>query len=267
MALTPYTIATGYATALAAGDPVQLSSGTLVQGANNEGNLGVLHSVEYTDTAGNIHIDKYWPASTTATSINALVMDDPLATYLVKADGPIPAATVYPGLMYAMNLTAPSAVTGRSLMTVNTIPEIVGDVDISAMVDLVDAGGVPGLAGGDAFTIETTDPANTPTTITITDPMTPAALLALLNAVPGIVATIAAGTGFLTIRTSDGYYITTASTIGTPIADFFVAASHTAAGTKAVAIASAMVKVVSAPDRDNRVLEVALTLPSILADS
>ena len=268
MGLTPYAIATGYATALGVGDPVQLTSdGTIIQAANNVGNLGVFQGVTYTDSAGDVHITKYWPASQAATNIEALVSDDPLATYHVKADGPIPAAVVYPGLMYAMNLTAPSSSTGRSQMTVDSIPTITGDVDISAMADLVDGAGVSGLAGSDAFTIKTTNPDNSNTTITITDPMTPAALVALIEAVPGITCEIEAGTGFLKIQSTDGYLITTASTVGTPITDLFAVTSHTAAGTKAVAIANSMVKVVSVPDRDNYVLEVALTLPGILADS
>lgn len=266
--LTPYTIATGYATGLGVGDLVKLTTdGSIIKGTNSAGNLGVFQGVTYTDSLGNVKIEKQWPASTTATNIEALVSDDPLLTYHVKADGPIPAAVVYPGLMFAMNLDAVDTATGRSQMTVNTIPTITGDVDISAMTDLVDAGGVAGLAGSDAFTIRTTNPANSATTITITDPMTPAALLALLNAVDGIEASIEAGTGFLKIQSTDGYLITTASTVGAPIADFFTATSHTAAGTKAVSIASSAVKVVSIPDRDNYVMEVALTLPAILADS
>lgn len=264
--LTEYKIASGYGTALAAGDPVQLTTdGTIIQAANNVGNLGVLHSVRYTTTDGIIHDTCYWPASTTATDITALVMDDPLITYLVKADGPIPEATCFPGAMYAMNLTAPDAATRRSQMTVNTIPTITGDVDLSSVTTIV--GTVSGSSNGDAFTIKTTKPGATATTITISTGTTVTQLLAALNAVTGISASLASGTGFLQIQSTDGYYITTAETVGNPITDLFAVTSHTAAGTKQVAIASSMVKVVSVPDRDNQVMEVALTLPGILADS
>jgi len=263
--LTGYKLASGYATALAVGDPVQLTTdGTVIQAANNVGNLGIIAGINYTDSAGNIKIDKYWPASTTATNLEVLVADDPLATYHVLADGPIPEAVVYPGLMFAMNLTAPDANTGRSQMTVNTIPFITGDVDMSGYATLVGSGV---SSNADAFTIMTTNPATTATTITIATATTLAQFLAALNAVSGIAAVLNATTGFLEITSTDGYLITTASTVGTPIADYFVATSHTAAGTKAVAIASAMVKVVSIPDRANKQMEVVLTLPSILADS
>jgi hypothetical protein len=265
-ATNEYAITSTYGTALAIGDPVQLTTdGSIIRGANDVGNLGVFAGVTYTDSSGEIKITGYWPASTVSTDAKALVIDDPLMTFHVKADGPIPLATCYPGAMYAMNLTAPDASTRRSQMTVNTIPTIVGDVDLSAVITLV--GTVAGMADTDAFTIQTTNPANSATTITIATATTKVQFLAALNAVTGISATVAAGTGFLTIQTTDGYFITTASTVGAPIADLFVATSHTAAGTKQVAIAASMVKVVSIPDRDNKVMEVILTLPSVLADS
>jgi len=264
--LNAYTIASEYATALGVGDSVKLhTDGTLIKGANSAGNLGVIAGIKYVNSLGEIKIDKYWPASTAATAIEVLVADDPLLTYHVTADGPIPEGVVFPGQMYAMNLSAANAATGRSTMTVDSIPTIVGDVDLSAVTTLV--GTVAGMENGDAFTIKTTNPANSAVTISIATATTKAQLLAALNAVDGIYAYVAATTGFLTIQTTDGYLITTASTSGAPIADLFLATSHTAAGSKAVAIANSMVKVVSVPDRVNRVLEVALTLPSILADS
>jgi hypothetical protein len=264
--LNAYKIASGYATALGVGDAVKLTTdGTLIKAANSAGNLGVINSIKYKNSAGEIKIDKYWPASTTATEIEVLVSDDPLATYHVLADGPIPETTFFPGQIYAMNLTAADSATGRSQMTVNTIPTITGDVDLSAVTTLV--GAVSGMADGDAFTIKTTNPANSAVTINIATATTKAQLLAALNAVAGISASVAASTGFLTIQATDGYYITTTETTGNPITDLFAVASHTAAGTKVVAIGSGMVKVVSIPDRDNRVMEVALTSPSILADS
>ncbi len=264
--LNAYKIATGYATALAVGDPVRLTNdGTIIRATNAAGNLGVIAGIKYINSNGEVKITNYWPASTAATGIEVLVQDDPLVTYHVTADGPIPEAVVFPGTMFAMNLTAPDAKTGRSQMTVNTIPTIVGDVDLSAVTTLV--GTVTGMADGDAFTIKTTNPANSAVTINIATATTKAQLLAALNAVPGIYAYVASGTGFLTIQSTDGYLITTASTSGAPVADLFADAAHTAAGTKVVAITSAMVKVVSVPDRDNKVMEVVMTAPGILADS
>jgi len=258
-------IASGYATALGVGDPVKLTTdGTLIKATNAAGNLGVFQGVSYTDSVGDIKITKYWPASTTATNIEALVSDDALNTYTIVADGPIPEAVCFPGVMYAMNLSAADASTGRSTDTADSIPFITGDVDMSGYTTLVGDGV---STDADAFTIMTTDPDTTATTITIATATTLTEFLAALNAVSGIVAALNGSTGFLEIETDDGYLITTASTVGTPIADYFVATSHTGAGTKVVAIASSMVKVISVPDRDNKVLEVILTLTDVLADS
>ena len=263
--LNSYKIASGYTTALGVGDSVKFTTdGTIIKGANSAGNVGVLNAVKYVDSTGQIVFDKYWPASTVATDIEALVIDDPLQTYNVLANNSIPETEVFQGQMYAMTLTAPDVKTGRSTMLLDTVPFITGDVDMSGYTTLVGDGV---STDADAFTIMTTNPATTATTITIATATTLTEFLADINAVSGIAAELNASTGFLEITATDGYLITTASTVGTPIADYFVATSHTAAGTKVVAIASSMVKIVRVVDRDNKQVEVALTLTNILADS
>ena len=261
--LTEYNIASAYGTALGVGDLVKLTSGNVVVGANSAGNLGVLQGVQYTDSQGNIHITKYWPASTVAADAKALVMDHPLNTYHVKADGAIPPAVFYPGLMFALNLSAPDADTGRSTMTVDTIPTITGDVDIRNATDM--GTDIAGVDDGDAFTIKTTA-GEAATTITIGATETTASFLAQLNAVPNIEASVN-GSGYLVIQSTNGYPITTVETVGNVITDLFAVASHTAAGGKSVSIASSAVKLIKVVDEDNQVMEVALTLPAILADS
>ncbi len=262
--VSPYKIASGYATALGVGDLVKLTTdGTLIKGANSAGNLGVLQSVEYTDSSGNIHIDKYWPASTTATAINCLVQDDPTATFLIKFDGPVPDAICFPGSLWALNLTAPTAATGRSNQTVDSIPTITGDVDITGQTDM--GANLSGVDDADAFTIKTTA-GEAATTITIGTTETTATFLAQLNAVPNISATTNAS-GYLVIQSTNGYPITTVETVGNVITDMFAVAAHTAAGGKTVAISSSAVKVVKVVDPDNYVVEVAMTLPGYLADS
>lgn len=252
--LTSYTIATGYATAIGIGDPVKLhTDGTLIQATNDTANaIGIFQGCSYKNSLGEVKYG-YWPASQAATEIVALVMDHPNATYHVLAEGPIP--NVFKGNIFAMNLTAADANTGRSAMTVDTNYQITGDVDIDAMTDLGED--VTGLDDADAFTIKTTA-GESATTITIAHLDGPAELLAKLNAVPNIVATLPAATGFLTITSTNGYPITTVETVGNPITDLFAVASHTAAGTRVVAASAGMVKVVSIPDVDNRVLEVVL---------
>ena len=260
MGLSEYTIASGYATALGKGDPVKLhTDGTLIKATNGNDAIGVFYGVNYIDSTGAVKIEKYWPASTVATQITALVMDDPNRTFHVKGEGPIP--LVQPGDIFALNLTAPNALTGRSTVEAKVLAEITGDVDISAMADLVDVAGVTGLAGSDAFTIKTTAPGAAATTITITDPMTPAALLALLNAVDNIEASLT-DDGFLNIVATDGYDLTLASTVGAPIADLFVATSFTDES-EVVAANAGLVKVVRVTDRDNYVMECVLVNHSL----
>lgn len=263
--LNAYKIASGYATALGVGDPVKLTTdGTVIKATNAAGNLGVIRGIQYTDSQGDIKITKYWPASTTATEIEVLVEDNPLSTFHIQADGAIPEAVCFPGVMYAMNLSAADAATGRSTDTANSIPTVVGDVDIAASTDLPTD--VAGITANDAFTIQTTNPDNSAVTIVLLAAEGTAELLVKLNAVDGILADTD-GSGFLRIATTDGYLITTVETVGNVITDLFAVAAHTAAGTKVVAIASSMVKVVNVPDRDNKVMEVILTLTDILADS
>jgi hypothetical protein len=254
--LSTYAIATGYATGLAKGDPVKLhTDGTIIRASNDTADsIGVFMGVSYTDSTGTPKYSPQWLASTTATNIQALVMDDPFATFQAKGEGPIPLVQV--GDIFAMNLEDPDTSTGQSQMTVKCLAEITGDVDISAMTDLVDAGGVAGLAGSDAFTIRTTNPDNAAVTITITDPMTPAALLALLNAVDGIEASLS-DDGYLNIVATDGYDLTLASTVGAPVADFFAATSFTAES-EVVAASAGLVKVISVIDRDTYAMEVVL---------
>lgn len=260
-----YTIASGYATALGMGDPVKLhTDGTIILATNGADALGVFMGVTYTDSNGDVKITGRWPASATSDStIYARVMDNPNATFTVVGDGPIP--LVQPGDIFALTIGTPSTQTNRSNAVAKVMPEITGDVDISEMTDLVDAAGVTGLAGTDAFTIKTTAPGAAATTITITDPMTPAALLALLNAVDNIEATLSAG-GFLNIVATDGYDLTLADTVGTPVADLFVATSFTDES-EVVASSAGLVKVINVIDRDNKVMEVVLVKHLLRDDS
>jgi hypothetical protein len=116
-ALTPYTIASGYGTALGAGEPVKLSSGTIVRATNGADAIGVLYGVHYTDSQGQVKMEKYWPASTVATNIVALVLDDPFATFTAKSNAAV--TSVVAGQIYAVTTTAPSAALGRSAILVD----------------------------------------------------------------------------------------------------------------------------------------------------
>jgi hypothetical protein len=137
--LTPYAIASGYATALGMGDPVKLAAdGTLQRATNDTANsIGVFQSVRYTDSQGNIVFSKMWPASTVATDIEALVIDNPFATFNIPADATI--ASVAVGEIYAVNIANADAATGRSTIDVDvaaTTTAALGMVKVVGITDL-----------------------------------------------------------------------------------------------------------------------------------
>lgn len=250
--LSPYSIASGYATALGLGDPVKLTTdGTIVRASNDtDDSIGVFMGVQYTDSQGDIKITKYWPASTVATDITALVLDDPSATFSAVGEGPIP--LVQRGDIFAMNLTDPDSATGRSQMTVKVLTSLTGDVDLDGETDI--GTNVAGVADADAFTIKTSQ-ADTATTITIEDGDGETELLAKLNAVDNITASLDSN-GFLVITATDGYDIVTVEDTNTP----FSALMGVAAGTfsEVVAASAGLVKVINVVDEDNYVMEVVL---------
>lgn len=254
--LSEYTIASGYATALGTGDPVKLTTdGSIIQATNSASTLGVFQGCRYIDSSGRIQIQKYWPASQTSTeTVTALVADEALATWRVKTAGTISTSVTIPGALYPMVLTAPDATTGRSQMTVNNIATVTGSLAVTG----TNNAGLTGLANSDAFQIKSSV-ANTNTTITIVTNQTPAQLLALLNAVPGISASLNAS-NYLVVVATDGGNIVLTDGSGTPLADSSLLA---AAGTTTATVAqsAAMVEVVRMPslqDITDGVLEVML---------
>lgn len=84
-----YSIASGYATDLYAGDPVELTgTGRNIQraAAGNQDNLGIFVGCTYEhDDYGYVFSNK-WPASTAAKNIVATVIDDHLIQFEVQCD-------------------------------------------------------------------------------------------------------------------------------------------------------------------------------------
>jgi hypothetical protein len=115
--LAELTIASGYNTALAIGDPVELT-GTAdnIQeaAAQNVDNIGIFCGCEYVDAQGQPVISNYWPAGTVtknAAAAKALVWRDPLIVYRVQCDT-LAAADV--GALADWDTGAPSATTRLS---------------------------------------------------------------------------------------------------------------------------------------------------------
>jgi len=254
--LSEYTIASGYNTALGVGDAVKLTTdGSIIQATNSASTLGVFMGCRYIDTNNRIQITDYWPASQTSTEpVTALVVDNPLATWKVRTAGTISTSVTIPGALYPMTLTAPDSTTHRSNMVVNNVATVTGSLAVTG----TNNAGLSGLANGDAFTIKSSV-ANSAATITIVTNQTPAQLLALLNAVSGISASLNAS-NYLVVVATDGGNIVLTDGSGTPLADSTLL---TTAGTTTATVAqsAAMVQVVRMPslqDIADGVLEVTL---------
>ena len=259
--LTQYKIANGYATALAAGDPVKLVAGFVVQATNGAECLGVFHSCQYVDAQNRLQYQKYWPAGQLSPQQQptCLIMDAPHALYKGKADGSI--AGVLVGDIYPVTITAPDANIGHSTMVIHTTPTRTGSL---AIVGTNNAA-LTNLENADVFTVKSSM-ANVLGTITIVTNQTPAQLLALINAVPGVHAALNAS-NFLTLTTTDGGSLVLADSTGTPLADSstFIGAVGTIASP--VAVTAGMVRVTDIIDLEHLELEVSLIDEEELEDA
>jgi hypothetical protein len=87
--MSAYTIASGYDTALGAGDPVVMTgTGRNIAraAASDVGVIGVFYGVKYTNQQGEKKWSARWPANQVATEIEAMVYDDPNISYRVQFD-------------------------------------------------------------------------------------------------------------------------------------------------------------------------------------
>lgn len=114
--MSEYTIASGYASNIFKGDLVTLNAGNIevvtTAGVTNDLIAGVFGGVSYT-VDGEPKFSRYWPASTSASDIVALIYDDPNATYVVQADASVTAGDVY-ATTFNVTLGAGSTYTGKS---------------------------------------------------------------------------------------------------------------------------------------------------------
>jgi hypothetical protein len=94
-AMTPYKIASGYATAIYSGDMVKLvTAGTIEKAAVTEQIRGVAHGFKWVQADGVVRISPYWPAGTVtlgAQPAEAYIVDDPEVVFEASFTG---AATV-----------------------------------------------------------------------------------------------------------------------------------------------------------------------------
>ena len=136
-----YTIASAYGTAIYKGDVVQQTTdGSLILAeAGNVDNVGVFDGVRYVDSNGRQQFSPYWPASTVATEIKALVYDDPMIVFQMQSD-----ATGAAALDVAMGadweVVAGNARTGQSASNLDVSAGLAGTGKSLRILRIVDDG-------------------------------------------------------------------------------------------------------------------------------
>jgi hypothetical protein len=125
---TPYRIAAGNATAIFYGDLVRLNTsgptGYIQQWANGAGTANVIVSgvfvgCDYFSTSQQKRIwNRYWPGSDATGDVNAYVVDDPSAQFMIQGDTTVAAAITQTslGLVADVVVNAGNTVTGISGM-------------------------------------------------------------------------------------------------------------------------------------------------------
>lgn len=112
--MNEYTIASAYGTDIFTGDVVEMTgTGRNIgkSAAANADNIGRFCGVSYDNAQGKRIFSQYWPASTVATNVKALVVDDPDVIFEVQCDT-LNQADV--GLLADWNVGTGSTLTGQS---------------------------------------------------------------------------------------------------------------------------------------------------------
>jgi hypothetical protein len=251
LGLGEYDIASGYASNIFLGDSVKLNStGTIELTTAGDDAIGVFQGCTYTDSSGDIQYSKYWPASTVASDAVAKVSDFEGRTYLAKGSGTV--ANVIPGKTYSLDSTSGSTSTGRAGVLVEVLASTTGDVDLEDETDI--GANITDVADGDGFTVKTSASGASAIGIEIEDGDGVTELLAKLNAVDNIEATLTSD-GYLKIEATDGNSLVIAEDTNTPAVDLGLTVGTT---TPYVSDGAGHVKLVRVIDSDNYSLEVVL---------
>jgi hypothetical protein len=148
-------IASGYATTIYKGQPVQYIAGAgVIQTVTTTGLWsGAFAGVEWTDTTGRHRVSNFWPASTAYTGVScvAYFYNDQNIVYEIQADGSM-VQTMLGGEFNFTNLTVGSTTTGLSQCTLGASTQVTAGSGQGQM-RVVDLAPYVDNAWGDAFTV------------------------------------------------------------------------------------------------------------------
>lgn len=146
--MSEYSIASAYGSNIFTGDLVTMNAGKVevvtTVGTGNDIPLGVFAGCSYVKD-GVPTFSRYWPASTSASNIVALVYDDPNSTFIVQADASVTAGDVY-STTFTVTLGTGSTYTGKSGHGLKAAGR--GD---DGQLTVISAFKEPGNALGDAY--------------------------------------------------------------------------------------------------------------------
>jgi len=149
-------ITSGYNTAIANGDIVQVAAnGTITKvtdvGTNGDpfpaGTVGIFLGCSYTDTVRGFTQNNQWPAGQVAADAQAYICDDPSALFQIQADAAVAQTLMHSN--FAVNQTAPDTANGNSRISLDVATANTTATIAFKLVDFVNA---PGSTVGDAFT-------------------------------------------------------------------------------------------------------------------
>ena len=142
---TSYSIATGYATAIYANQPVKLSANGVIEAAAvGDRFIGTFQGVRWTNTDGATQFSNRWTASTAGTDIECWVTLDPSIVYNIQADDTLDVTSI--GGQYDFN-----AVSNTGNFSTQTLD--VASIANNASLQIVGLTPGPDNAWGDAYPI------------------------------------------------------------------------------------------------------------------
>lgn len=149
-------ITSGYNTAIANGDIVQVAAnGTITKvtdvGTNGDpfpaGTVGIFLGCSYTDSIRGFTQNNQFPAGQVAADAQAYICDDPSALFQIQADAAVAQTLMHSN--FAVNQTAPDTANGNSRISLDVATAATTATVAFKLVDFVNA---PGSTVGDAFT-------------------------------------------------------------------------------------------------------------------